>query len=228
MSIAVQIEDTTLASFRNLSLLRRYSLTLAALCLLPALASAIPAPAPPASPKPPSLDERIIELRELSRFVPDKALAQLRQIEAEARRAPLATRAEFLSQLSTAYMRVGDNDVALRLAEELIAEGRRSKSDVALAKGLLMKGYVMSALTEHAASHELVYQAERRASTTDDTTLRVSVTITSGESRAEEGNFPAALVKLQAAVDMARQSGSPLLLSAALNSLARLYDNMKE
>jgi diguanylate cyclase (GGDEF)-like protein len=228
MSIAVQLEDATLASLRNLSLLRRYTLTLAALCLLPALASAIPAPAPPAPPRPVSLDERIFERRELSRFVPDKALAQLRQIEAEARRAPLATRAEFLTQLSTAYMRVGDNDVALRLAEELIAEGRRSKNDVALAKGLLMKGYVMSALTERAASHELVYQAERLASATDDTTLRVSVTITSGESRAEEGNFPAALVKLQAAVDMARQSGSPLLLSAALNSLARLYDNMKE
>jgi diguanylate cyclase (GGDEF)-like protein len=222
-AIAVQTEDTTLASLRNLSAMRHFRLTLAALWLAPALVWAQPASSPP-SP----LDARIIELREMSRFVPDKALDQLKQIEAEARRAPLQTKAEFLAQLSIAYMRIGNNDVALRLAEELIAEGRRVKNDVALAKGLLTKGYVMSAMTERAASHDLAYQAERLAATTDDTILRVTVTITSGESRAEEGNFPAALIKLQTAVDLARQSGSPLLLATALNSLARLYDSMKE
>ena len=93
-----------------------------------------------------SLEAKIAEIREQSRFLPDKALLQLRQIESAARAAPAATKAEFLAQMGVARMRVGKNDAALLQAEELIAFARQHKDGVALATGLLTKGYVLSAM----------------------------------------------------------------------------------
>jgi tetratricopeptide (TPR) repeat protein len=57
----------------------------------------------------------------------------------------------------------------------------------------------------------------------------VQATITAGQSYAEQGNFPAALVKLQHAVDIARPpAGDAISLVAALNALAKLHVQMKE
>jgi diguanylate cyclase (GGDEF)-like protein len=202
---------------------------LAAACLMQAGAWAQAAPPSSlSSPSSSSIDARLLALGEMSRFVPDKALVQLRQLEADARGAPLLTRAEIHSQLCLAHIRTGDNDAALHLADRLIADGEREKNDTVLAKGVLAKAYVMQALTERSAFHKLAYRAEQLATTSDDVGLRVNAIVAAGESRAEEGNFPAALIKLQTAVELARQSELPLPRLDALNSLARLYDSMKE
>ena len=52
--------------------------------------------------------------------------------------------------------------------------------------------------------------------------------IAAGQSWAEEGNYSAALTRLQLAVDLARQLGAPIPLASALNALALLYDQMKQ
>jgi diguanylate cyclase (GGDEF)-like protein len=174
------------------------------------------------------LDPRIAELRELTRFVPEQSLAQLQQMETEARQAPPRTRAEFISQLSIAHMRLGQNTDALALADEVIAYGRAQNNDAILAKGELTKAYALSAIAENTAAHELAYLAEQLADRGDDPELRVQAAITAGQSRAEEGNYPAALIKLQRAVEMARPLDAPVTLASALNALAVLYDQMKE
>ena len=167
-------------------------------------------------------------MREDGRFVPARALQRLQEVETQARSAPLPVRAEFLTQLSNARMRLGQNDIAMQLAEELIAYARMNKSDVALAKGMLSKAYITFARNEGRASHLLAFEAEKIANRTDDLPVRVQATISAGQSWAEEGNFPFALAKLQAAVDLARQSNSPSSLAAALNALTLLYTQMRE
>jgi len=216
-----------LAGLRESISLRNARAPLAALALsLAPIAALILAPAPAWAQT--ALDDRIADIREHSRFVPDQALLDLQKIEVAARSAPTPTRAEFLSQLSIARMRLGQNDSALQLANELIAYARASKNDAALAKGFLTKGYVKFAMTDLKAAHALAFQAEKLADTTDDMDLRVRATIGAGESWAEEGNYPAALTELQHAVDLARQLGAPGPLANALNSLTVLHMQMKE
>ncbi|MET3132512.1 diguanylate cyclase (GGDEF)-like protein [Oxalobacteraceae bacterium GrIS 1.11] len=204
-----------MAGFKVLTPLRHW--LLAAACLAPLLACAQTA-----------LDQRIAAIRERGHFVPDKALLELQQIETEARNAPLATRAEFISQLSITRMRLGQNDTALLLADELITYATAHKDNAALAKGLLTKGYVKFAMTDPKTSHRLAFEAEKLAMTGGDVDLQVRATIAAGESWAEEGNYPAALAKLQRAVTLARQGASLEALSSALNSLTVLYMQMKE
>ena len=86
----------------------------------------------------------------------------------------------------------------------------------------------MFAMNEMAQSHQLIWEAEKLAAGSRDMDLRVRATISSGESFGEDGNFPIALSKLQAAATLARQSGEPLLIVIACNSLAYLYDQMRE
>ncbi|MTV40029.1 tetratricopeptide repeat-containing diguanylate cyclase [Duganella radicis] len=176
-----------------------------------------------------TLDERILDIREQSRFVPDKALAQLLKLQPELAAAPSGTRAEFLSQMSTVRMRLGQNDVALDEAEQLIAFGKSLRDNAIVAKGMLAKTYVLFAQAEVEAAHRLAFEAEKLALTTADNPLKVQATITAGQTYAEQGNFPAALVKLQHAVDIARPpAGDTLSLVAALNALAKLHTQMKE
>ena len=167
-------------------------------------------------------------MREDGRFVPDRALQRLKEIEAEALGAALPLRAEFMTQLSNAHMRLGQNDIALQLAEDLIAYANQHHSDVALAKGMLNKAYISFALNERRTSHLLAFEAEKIANRTQDLPVRVQATISAGQSWAEEGNFPAALAKLQAAVEMARLGASQTDLAAALNALTLLYTQMRE
>ncbi|HZV65620.1 MAG TPA: diguanylate cyclase [Telluria sp.] len=192
---------------------------LASLCLVATVAAAdVPVP----------LDARLADIREVNRFVPEKALAMLGKIDSAARAAPAATKAEFLTQLSLAYGRVGRKQDALAVADQVIALGKAARDDVALAKGLLTKGYIVFQFNELKRSHELLWEGEKIANTTGDLALRVQAAISSGDAHAEEGNFPEALRKHQEAVTLARQYGQPVQMVMALNALAQLYDQTRQ
>ncbi|MRW83111.1 diguanylate cyclase [Pseudoduganella sp. FT26W] len=175
-----------------------------------------------------TLDERILDVREQSRFVPDKALAQLQKLQPELVAASSYTRAEFLNQMSTVRMRLGQNDLAMEAADQVIAFGTSLRDNVIIAKGMLAKTYVLFAQAEVDAAHRMAFAAEKLALTTTDIPLQVQATITAGQSYAEQGNFPAALLKLQRAVDIARPpAGDAISLVAALNALTKLHTQMK-
>lgn len=197
---------------------RKVRVLLASLCLAAGLAHA----------QHPALDARLVEIREINRYVPPRALAELRKIESEARAAPVRTKADFLVQLCLALRGMNQVPEALAAAEELIAFGRDKKDNVVTAKGLLTKAYVVSRMDQLALSHQLAWEGEKIANTTDDMALRVQAAITSGQSYAEDGNFPAAMGKMQTALSLARQYGQPIPKVQALNSLAILYGQLNE
>jgi diguanylate cyclase (GGDEF)-like protein len=175
-----------------------------------------------------SLETQLAETSELAHYVPEKALKSLLKLEDQARLAPPEIRSEYLAQLSEARRGTGDQTAAIALAEEAIALGRDKSSPAALARGLLAKGEVKLLRNELDDSHQLMWEAERIANTTADTQLRIQATILSGQAYAEDGNFPAALTRLQSAVALARQEGKPLPMIISLNALSRLYRQMKE
>lgn len=175
------------------------------------------------------LDSEIAQIREQVRFVPEQALVQLQQMEPQARSAPALTRGEFLSQLALTHRSLGKFDSALVLADELHAFGLAQGNKIIIAKGLLTKAYVRSAMNERQLSHELAFEAEKLANTTGDLVLRVQATITAGQSYAEQGNYPVALNRLQSAVDLAQQvRDDKVPLASALNALTLLYTQMRE
>ncbi|WP_036244915.1 diguanylate cyclase domain-containing protein [Massilia sp. BSC265] len=174
------------------------------------------------------LAQRLAEIRELNKYVPERAMPLLLAIEQEGRAAPLEQRAEFLNQLANGYDLLGKLDAANAAADELVALGRTHNNTVALAKGLLRKGYMAYRRSQLAESHRLIWEAERLAYTTDDIDLKVRATISSGESFAEEGNFPKALERLQAAVALARRHSDPTQIVMSLNALIGLYSQMRE
>ena len=192
---------------------------LAALFLASSLAFA-DAPAP--------LAQRLAALQDVSRFVPQRALPQLMKLERESRAAPLAEKAAFLDLACKTHNNLGQNDVADRLCDELIQLGQQHADNTITARGLLAKGYVQFSMNELALSHQLIWQAEKLAAGSRDMDLRVRVTISSGQSFGEDGNFPMALTRLQAAANLSRESGQPMLMAIAYNSLANLYDQMRE
>lgn len=173
------------------------------------------------------LGQRLAELRELNKYVPERALPLLIAIEREGRAAPLEERAEFLNQLANGYDSLGKLGEATPIADELVALGRQHGNKVVLAKGLLRKGYMAYRRSELAESHRLIWEAERLALATDDIDLKVRASISSGESFAEEGNFPKALERLQVAVALARKHGDPTQIVMSLNALIRLYTQMR-
>ena len=175
------------------------------------------------------LAERILDISEQGRFVPDKALRQLRQLQPETVSAAPRVQAEFLTQISATQMRLGRNDIALQTAEQVIAYGKTLHDDAIVAKGMLAKVYVLFARADVTAAHQLAFESEKLAMSTSDAPLRVQATITAGQTYAEQANFPDALLKLQQAVDMARpMTDDPVSLLAALNALSKLYTQMKE
>jgi diguanylate cyclase (GGDEF)-like protein len=175
-----------------------------------------------------TLSMQLERIREAVRFKPDQALLQLREMEPRAR-ADAAARTEFLSLFSSAVRRTGDVPRGLGLADELIALGRQQHDDVALTKGLLARCYALYELDDLRGAHAAGFEAERVALRTDHATLRVQATITAGQSYQEQGNYPAALPKLQAAVDMARRIDNDAVpLASALNALVFLYVNMRQ
>jgi diguanylate cyclase (GGDEF)-like protein len=194
----------------------------AALAALVALACA-PAPAAEA------LDQRLRQLRDQSRFVPDQALAELLRLQPRAAAEAPRVQAELLSQLSTARMRLNQNDAALALAEQLIAYGKAQRDNAILATGLMAKAETLSVQTDNTGAPPLVFEAERLALGTGELALQVRAEVMAGETRAQQGDFPSALVKLQTAVTLARRvSDDPVQLVAALNALTYLYMQMKD
>ncbi|MDQ2822023.1 MAG: diguanylate cyclase [Pseudomonadota bacterium] len=203
-------------------LLRR-SLLAVSLCLAWA-AAGLAHTQPAATP----LQARLEDLRELGRFVPDKALDTLLQLEPEARAAAIGEKAEFLAQMCQARMKIGQHQQALAICDELIVLARQNNNDIALANGLLQKAYVVYAMGEQTASHKLVWESEKIANGTSDNGLKIRVAITSGDAYAEEGNFPMALTRIESAAARARVDGQPVNMVMALNSLAKLYNKMRE
>jgi diguanylate cyclase (GGDEF)-like protein len=174
-----------------------------------------------------TLPRRLREAGAMARFVPDEASRRLRGMEWEMATAPAALRTEFLYFYSTAERGIGDLTHALALADQLVSYGRRNHDNVALAKGLIGRANTLYLREELAESHATSFEAERVAATTADVPTKVLATIAAGQSFQEEGNYPAALAKLHAAVDMARQSGKDAApLASALHALVQLYLHM--
>jgi diguanylate cyclase (GGDEF)-like protein len=199
---------------------RRHSkLLVASLCLVASLSHA-------QSPTP--LAQRLADIREVNQFVPERALPMLLKLESELRKASNVDRATFLGELCGSYHRLGKLDQADAVCDELIAFGRANKEDTATATGLLNKGYVAFTRNEPAAAHHMIWEAERLASRTADGETRVRAMVSSGQSYAEEGNYPRALERLQNAASLARQDGDPLQIVISLNALADLYGTLHE
>jgi diguanylate cyclase (GGDEF)-like protein len=198
---------------------RRSFALLASLCL---------AFAPALAQQPAPLAARLVDIREVNRFMPERALPMLLKIETEARAAPTVDKGEVLAQLCGAYFGVGQHERALASCDELIALGRARQDNATLAKGLMRKGYIQFALNELTLAHQLIWESEKLAATTTDIELRVRSIISSGQSFAEEGNLPLALARLQAATSLAREHGDPVQIVMAQNALAELYGQLKE
>jgi diguanylate cyclase (GGDEF)-like protein len=171
--------------------------------------------------------DRYVEISEVIRVTPPNAVPLLAGLEAQARRTP-AEHARFLTLSCDLSHRLGKHEEAVQLCEQALQLGRQVRDDSLVARALLSKAYAVFGLNEMGQAHQLVWEAERLAAGSPDTDLRILVLISSGESFAEEGNFPVALARMQGAVTLARQSGTPLQLAVALKSLAYLYGQMRE
>ena len=177
---------------------------------------------------PASLSQRLDAMEEVSRFAPLRALPVLSRLEHESRDAPFAEKAHFIELSCKTHHSLGHSAQANKLCDELIQLGQQHADDTIVARGLLVKGYVMFAMNELAQSHQLIWQAEKLAAGSGDMDLRVRATVSSGQSFGEEGNLPMALSKIQAGATLARQSGNPTLVAIAFNALALMYDQMRE
>jgi diguanylate cyclase (GGDEF)-like protein len=171
--------------------------------------------------------DRYAELVEVIRVTPQRAVPMLAAMETEASRTP-AEHARYLTLSCDLSHRLGKHEEAVQLCEQALRLGREAHDDGIVAHTLLSKAYAVFGLNESSQAHQLVWEAERLAAGTSDTSLHILVLISSGESFAEEGNFPVALNKLQSAVTLARQTGDPLQVAIALKSLAYLYNQMRE
>ncbi len=189
--------------------------------------AAAPAAAPAAAATSP-LHKQLAEIQEITRVNPQRALPMLDKLAAELPTATPGERVNFLSLSCIAQYRLGHNERALPLCEEALVLGRRHNDEDAIARALLAKAYALFAMNEMAQSHQLVWEAEKLALDSQDRELRIRAMVSSGESHAEDGNFPSALNRIQAAVTQARQSGDPLSIVITLNSLAYLYNQMRE
>jgi len=143
----------------------------AARCLALAAALSMAPTAMASAPAP--LDQRLAEIREINKYVPERALPMLLAIEQEGRAAPLGQRIEFLNQLSSGYDGIGKLAEANAVADELVALGRQHQNNAALAKGYLRKAYMAFRRSELEEAHRLAWEAETLAYTTDDVELKV-------------------------------------------------------
>jgi len=173
------------------------------------------------------LARRLYEAGAMARFVPDEASKRLRAMELSMGTAPAPLRVDFLYFYSTAERGIGDLARALTLADQLVEYGKRNHDNVALAKGLIGRANTLYLREDLAASHAASFEAERVALTTSDIPTKVTATVAAGHAFEEAGDYPAALAKLHAAVDMARQvKGDTTPLAGALHALVLLYLNM--
>jgi diguanylate cyclase (GGDEF)-like protein len=170
---------------------------------------------------------RFNDLVEVIRITPERAQPLLSALAPQARRTP-SEQGRLLILSCDLTHRLGRHEESVRLCEQAEQIGRTTHDNDLIAHALLSKAYAVFGLNEMGQAHQLAWEAERMSAGTADTDLRVRAVISSGESFAEEGNFPAALAKIQSALTLARQSGRPLLMTIALDSLAYLYSQMRE
>jgi len=190
--------------------------------------SAASAAAQHAVPAGATLGEQLAQIRELNKYVPERALPMLKALETQGRNAPLPDRIEYLNQLAQAQEKLGQVREATAVVDEMVALGRAHDSKVAQAKGLLRQCFLAFRQQRLVDAHRLIWEAEKLAQQTGDIELRVRATVSSGESYAEEGNFPAALERLQAAATLARRHRDPTQIVIALNALIRLHAQMRD
>jgi len=170
---------------------------------------------------------RFEQLQETIRLTPERAQPLLAALEPQAKRTPSEHGLLLVLSCDLTH-RLGQHEESVRLCEQAEQVGRKARDYDIVARALLSKAYAVFGLNEMGQAHQLAWEAERLSTGTADLDLRVRAVISSGESFAEEGNFPAALAKLQSALTLARQSGTPLLVTIALDSLAYLYSQMRE
>jgi len=207
-----------LAGLYRASQYRRSRMLLAALLLATGAAHG-------ADPEP--VRARFNDLVEVIRITPERAQPLLTALAPQARRTP-SEQGRLLILSCDLTHRLGRHEESVRLCEQAEQIGRTTHDNDLIAHALLSKAYAVFGLNEMGQAHQLAWEAERMSAGTADTDLRVRAVISSGESFAEEGNFPAALAKIQSALTLARQSGRPLLMTIALDSLAYLYSQMRE
>jgi diguanylate cyclase (GGDEF)-like protein len=186
------------------------------------------AAAEPAPPVAPALRPQLAEIQELIRIHPQRALPMLSRLAERLPAASAADNVHFLSLSCIAQYRLGHSELALPLCEQALALARSQGDQDDVARALLAKAYALFAVNEMAQSHQLVWEAEKLAAASRNPELRIRTMVSSGESFAEDGNFPNALARLQGAVTQARQSGNPLLSVVSMNALAYLYNQMRE
>jgi diguanylate cyclase (GGDEF)-like protein len=205
------------------ALQHRRSRALPALLLLVAGGALAADAAGPATP----VRDRYAEIAETIRVTPQRAVPLLAGLEAATHGTP-AEHARFLTLSCDLSHRLGKHEEAVRLCEQALQLGRQAHDNDIVGRALLSKAYAVFGLNESGQAHQLVWEAERIAAGSADVNLRIVALISSGESFAEEGNFPVALNKLQSAVTLARQSGAQLAIAISLNALAYLYGEMRE
>ncbi|MFK3740019.1 tetratricopeptide repeat-containing diguanylate cyclase [Massilia sp. TN1-12] len=193
--------------------------------LLASLSAPVPASAQDDNPAP--LD-RITQIEEITRVTPQRAIPLLDKLDAETRSGTPAERANYLILACDLRHRLGDHVKSAALCDEALRLARQARDNDVIAKAMLSKAYALFSLNEMTKSHELIWAAEQASAASRDAGLRVRALISSGEAFGEDGNLPMALVKTQAAVTLARQTGQPLHVLVALKALAYQYYLIRE
>lgn len=193
--------------------------------LLMSLSAVVPASAQDDAPAP--LD-RITQIEEIIRVTPQRAIPLLDKLDAETRAGSPVERAHYLILACDLRHRLGDHVESAALCDQALQLARQARDNDAIAKAMLSKAYALFSLNEMTQSHELIWAAERASTDSRDAGLRVRALISSGEAFGEDGNLPMALVKTQAAVTLARQTGQPLHVLVALKALAYQYYLIRE
>ncbi|WP_343731707.1 diguanylate cyclase [Duganella sp.] len=176
-----------------------------------------------------AMDKRIMELREQSRLLPDKTLTPLLALQPQVRTEPPRTQAELLAQISNVRALLDQLDTAAAIADQVVAYGKTLGDDVIVAKGLLARVAVSRARDDNKAAYRQAQEAEQLGQRSGDKPVQVAAAMGVAKSLVELGDLPAALAKLQFAVDTARQvDDDPMLLFNALRAMARLYVQIKE
>jgi len=175
------------------------------------------------------LDQRILDLRNRVRLFPDEALAQLLALQPQAAGAAPLTLAQLLVQISAAHERLNQLDVAASTADQVVAYGKSLHNDDIVARGLVAQSVVSYGRDDLKARFQQATEAEKLALQLHDPSLLSMAELEAGQANAEQGNFPAALAKVQLAVDSGRQvNDDPMPLFNALRALARLYVQTKD
>jgi len=174
---------------------------------------------------PPS-QEALARIEILASDHPDRALQQLRTMEADARKAPLATRAAFLSVLGYTQALAGDADAAQRTSSELeaLAAGNREIAAEAMlvrANALFVRGTLEAA---GAAARNAMESFDAKS----PARLRFWARHVLGSIFFEQAHYDQALTHLQEAARIAEDNGWARRRGMVLNSLATLYLNLRQ